>query len=393
MMQRKTYAWIDGEKLKNNVQEIRKKYPDYQYYFGVVKNNAYHHGMKCVIDLKAGGINYFAVSSLEEALLVRKYDRNTPILCLEPIDLEFIDDILNNDITITVESLDYLKQLLKMELYGKIKIHVKVDTGMHRLGFYEKESLNKAVKLIRENKDCILEGIYSHFATSGVMDPYYDLQVECFLDLTSDIDLQSIPIVHLGRSLSLVQHPKLTFCNGIRLGIVMYGFSQSHMKDNSLKGKIRSFKRSILQKKHHCSLTILENDLNVKPAFSLYSVVMSIRKVSENDMVGYNIKEMDEEGYILTIPVGYADGVTKAYKSVWIENNYYSIVSDSMDMIMVFSKEFVSVGSKVEIIGEHLPVKLVCQRVGKNAYHLFNDISNRVVRVHQRKEEIEEIYY
>ena len=89
-MQRKTYAVIDGNILTKNVEEIRKKYPDYQYYFGVVKNNAYHHGMKSVLDLIRGGINYLAVSSLEEALSVRKYTTDTPVLCLEPISLDLI---------------------------------------------------------------------------------------------------------------------------------------------------------------------------------------------------------------------------------------------------------------------------------------------------------------
>ena len=94
-MQRKTYALINGDTLTQNVLEIKKQYQDYEYYFGVVKNNAYHHGMKCVLDLIRGGVNYLAVSSLEEALQVRKYTSDTPILCLEPIDLEFIDDIIN----------------------------------------------------------------------------------------------------------------------------------------------------------------------------------------------------------------------------------------------------------------------------------------------------------
>ena len=393
VMQRKTYAKIDGEALTKNVREIRRKYPMYTYYFGVVKNNAYHHGMKCVLDLKKGGINYFAVSSLEEALLLRKYDSETPVLCLEPIDLEFIDDIINNNVTITVESLDYTEKLLESTLYGSIKVHLKVDSGMHRLGFTNKEDLKKAYDLLNQQNKIEIEGIYSHFATSGVVDPYYDEQVASFLDITSLIDLKSIPIVHLGRSLSLVQHEKIPFCNGIRLGIILYGFAQSIKPDRSFKGRLREVKRGYLQKKYHCSKTTLENDLDLQTAFSLYTEVMSVRRVSENDTVGYTKKRIKNDGYILTLPVGYADGVTSDFKNVWIGNNYYPIIADSMDMLMVFASEPVHVGTTVEIIGKHLPIHLVCSRTHKNAYHLLNDISNRVVRVHVKDKEQEEIYY
>ena len=132
-MYRKTYAKIDGKILENNVKEIKKKYNQYQYYFGVVKNNAYGHGMHIVKNLVKGGINYLAVSSLEEALQVRKYTRTTPILVLEPIDLEYIDDAINNNITLTVESLSYLKQVIALPLSYEVKIHLKLDTGMKSL--------------------------------------------------------------------------------------------------------------------------------------------------------------------------------------------------------------------------------------------------------------------
>lgn len=391
-MQRKTYAIIDGEKLKKNVEEIRKTYNNYEYYIGVVKNNAYHHGIKCVLDLQKGGINYFAVSSLEEAIQVRKYVE-TPVLCLEIIDLEYIDDVINNNITITIDSLDYLKKLEKKDLYSELKIHLKIDSGMHRLGFDNKEELNKAISKIEKNNHMILEGIYSHFATSGVMDPYFDSQIEKFLEITSDVDLKKIPIVHFGRSLTLVNHPKLEFCNGIRLGIVLYGFSQSMQDKKGIKGTIRKLKRKLKQKKYHCSETTLENNLKVNPAFSLYSTVMSKRKVEKNDVIGYNTYVVKKSGYILTIPIGYADGVTKEFGFVSIKKEKYKIISDCMDMILVFSEKDIPIGETVELIGENIPLKEVTRRTNKNAYHLLNDIQNRVVRVHKNKEEKEEIYY
>lgn len=393
LVQRKTYALIDRVALKENIKEIKRKYSAYEYYFGVVKNNCYHHGMKCVVDMYAAGINYFAVSSLEEAFEVRKYLSDAPVLCLEPIDLEFLDDVINKEITITIESLEYLQELLKLNPYSHLKIHLKVDSGMHRLGFCKKEDLSRAVELIREHKNLILEGIYSHFATSGITDSYWDFQVKRFLEITEDINLKEIPIVHFGRSLTLVNHPKLSFCNGIRLGIVLYGFAQSRKEGTSFRDRLRVWKRKRLQKKNHCSKTTLENDLALKPVFSLYSTVMSVREVEKEDLVGYDGVKAPLDGYILTIPIGYADGVTKSFDTVFIEGKFCKIFSDCMDMILVFSEEKVALGTEVELIGPHKTIQSVCQTTGKNAYHLLNDISNRVVRVHVHEEEKEEIYY
>ncbi len=392
-MQRKTYAAIKGEILTENVKEIINKYPDYKYYFGVVKNNAYHHGIKSVLDLIKGGINYLAVSSLEEALAVRKYTIDIPILCLEPISLEYVMDAINNNITLTIESLDYVNKIIEMDLYDKLKVHLAIDSGMKRLGFYKKEELNEAYKKLKDNDHIEVEGIFSHFATSGVMDPYFDKQVKNFLEITSDIPLKDIPIVHFGRSLTLVNHPKLSFCNGIRLGIIMYGFSQSRKDGKSIKSKIRKIKRKILQKKYKCSQTILENDLNLKTAMELYTEVISCRPVYKDDVVGYNTYKIKEDGYILTLPIGYADGVTKKFGFVYIDGNYLKIVSDCMDMLLIYSPKKVEVGKKVEIFGKHVPISSVCKILGINSYHLFNQISNRVVRVHIHDNEKEEITY
>lgn len=391
-MQRKTYAYIDGNILENNIKEIKQKYPDYKYYIGVVKNNAYHHGMKCVLDMIRGGINYFAVSSLEEALALRKYT-DYPVLVLEPISLEFVDDAINNNITLTVESLEYTKELLKKDIYSELKVHLAVDSGMNRLGFQTRNELEEALKLLKEHKKIVVEGLFTHFATSGIMDPHWDNQVKKFVSITKDIDLSKIPIVHLGRSLTLVNHPKLEYANGVRLGIVMYGFSQSRKEGTSLKSKLQRLKRRHYQKKYECSKTFQENDLNLDTAMSLYTEVMSIRKVSVGDIVGYNAYPIKEDGYILTLPIGYADGVTKEFGEVAIEGKHYKIVSDCMDMIMVYSKSKVKVGTKVEIFGSTIPISSVTRRLKINSYHLFNQISNRVIRVHKSNDMEEEITY
>ncbi len=390
-MYRKTYAKIDGNILEENVKEIKKKYNEYEYYFGVVKNNAYGHGMKVVQNLIRAGINYLAVSSLEEALMARKYTNDTPILVLEPIPLDFVDDAINSKITLTIESVDYLKNLNKMDLPYELKVHLKLDTGMNRLGIKTSKEVKEAVKIISKNDKLFLEGIYTHFATTGVNDFYYDRQVENFLHLTSEIDLASIPIVHLDRSLTFVTHEKLAFANGVRLGIAMFGFSGSRTFGTGFKAKLRSIKRNMYLKKYHISKTILENDLQLSTAFSLYSSVMSLRKVQKGDVVGYNASyQVKEESFIATIPIGYADGISKEFGFVSIRNKKYPIVADAMDMIMVLVDESVKIKDKVEIFGDTITIHEVKGRLNTNAQHLFSGITTRVPRVHvDGKDEVE----
>ena len=393
-MYRKTYAIIDEDKLKNNIKEIKAKYDNYKYYIGVVKNNAYNHGIKIINSLIEGGINYLAVSSLEEALDARKYNSKIPILCLEVIDLDYIYDCINNNVTITVESLEYLEKLNKIKLDFPIKIHLKLNTGMNRLGISEVKEVNKCVSIIKENKKLILEGIYTHFATSGISDKYYDDQMKKFQELTKDIDLTSIPIVHLGRSLTLVNHDKPDFVNGIRLGIIMYGFSQSIKEDTSLRGKLRAIKRKKLIKKFNISKTYLTNDLNLKTAFSLYSNVMTIKKVKNKEFVGYGANFFaDRDIKVAIIPIGYADGVTIKYKNVSIKGQKYQIIADSMDMLMVKVDNTVKIGDKVEIFGENISIREASRNNGCNSYRLFNMITNRVPRIYKKDKEKIEIKY
>lgn len=393
-MYRKTYAIIDEDKLKNNIKEIKAKYDNYKYYIGVVKNNAYNHGIKIINSLIEGGINYLAVSSLEEALDARKYNSKIPILCLEVIDLDYIYDCINNNVTITVESLEYLEKLNKIKLDFPIKIHLKLNTGMNRLGISEVKEVNKCVSIISENKKLILEGIYTHFATSGISDKYYDEQMKKFQELTKDIDLTTIPIVHLGRSLTLVNHDKPDFVNGIRLGIIMYGFSQSIKEDTSLRGKLRAIKRKKLIKKFNISKTYLTNDLNLKTAFSLYSNVMTIKKVKNKEFVGYGASFFaDRDIKVAIIPIGYADGVTIKYKNVSIKGKKYQIIADSMDMLMVKVDNTVKIGDKVEIFGENISIREASRNNGCNSYRLFNMITNRVPRIYKKDKEQIEIKY
>lgn len=384
-MYRKTYVNINTTILENNIKNIRENYPDYKYYIGVVKNDAYHHGIDVIPSLIAGGINYLAVSSLDEAMEIRNKFKEIPILVLEPINIEFMSIALKNKITITVDSLDYLVALEKEKISGNLKIHLKIDSGMNRLGFKDKKELEEAYNLVENNDNLFLEGIYTHFATSGRGDIFYYEQLRKLNDLIDFMEIERIPIIHFDRSLTFVSHEKIPKANGIRLGIMMYGFSGSAVLNKNFKNWLRKLKRNLLGKSE-ANNYISQNNLNLKTAFSLYSEVISLRRVRVGEKVGYNASyEVLNDGFIATIAIGYADGVTKDYNFVYINNKPYEIVSDSMDMLMVLVDDSVKVGDTVEVIGDNNTIQMVARRLNTNGYHVFNNITPRVPRVYLDK--------
>lgn len=389
-MYRHTYVKVDGNILENNIKNIKSTYGNYKYYFGVVKNNCYHHGIYSIKYMIKAGINYLAVSSLEEALIARSYDRKIPILCLEPIDAEYVYDAINSNITITIGSLKEAEELLDYKFSDKLKVHLKIDSGMNRLGFKKNSELRKAFKTLNSIKNLEVEGIYTHLATSGISDRHYSDQINNFLTITSGIDLNEIPIVHVDRSLTLVLHDKLDFVNGVRLGICMYGFSQNIPKGNCLY----RIKRFIMQKKYHIDAVHLSNSLLLDYPMSMYSKVLEVRQISKGEFVGYGANYVaKEDEYIATIPVGYADGVTKAFKYIFINDNKYEIVAECMDMIMVRVSSKVKSGDDVEIFGKNQNVKQLSDRLGIVGHKFLSLFSTRVPIVYEYNGEIREIKY
>ena len=207
-MYRKTFMEVNIDNITSNVKNIIEKYNDYKYYIAMVKSNAYNHGMYIVNDLIKSGINYFATSSLEEAMNIRKYNKDIGILCVEKIELDSIDVAIDNNITLTIHEVDYLKEIIKIT-NKNIKVHIKIDTGMNRLGVSSKNELNEIVRIINSNKNIYLEELFTHFATPGTHDKFYDIQVSNFKDITSDLDLSKIPMIHLSSSFIVLSHPKL----------------------------------------------------------------------------------------------------------------------------------------------------------------------------------------
>ncbi len=377
-MYRNTYIEINLDTLVNNFKSIKRGFKYYKYYIAVVKSNSYGHGAFSVNAFIKAGVDYLAVSNLFEAENIRKINKNIPILCLEPINLDYLDKAVELNVTLTVSSLEYLKKLSKLN--KNVKIHIKINSGMNRLGFNDKNELVEAMTII--NDHLTLEGIYSHFHTLGVTDEYYDMQVKNFLEITSLIDLKSIKMVHFSRSSSLVNHEKLSFCNTARVGVSLYGVN---VKVTPAK-RLRKLKNDIVCKLKKISKVTYENNINLKSALSLYSEVIEINYVKRDSYIGYGINyKLDEDSRIAVVCAGYADGLKQndTNRYVYINDKKYLIVGKiCAGMFMVKVDDEVRVGDKVTIYGENLNIKNIARGAKTSEYDLYSSLHESIPRIY-----------
>ena len=343
-MIRQTYELINLKKLENNVRTIVNSSSNYKYHIAVVKANCYGLGIKCVKSILLGGANYLAVSSLEEALKIRKLI-NTRILVLEPIDTKYIDKAYKNNITLTISSLEYLNKVKDKEF----TCHLKINTGMNRLGISSNKELNEVYKIIKDS-NIKLEGIYTHIYKSSDK-TLTEKQFKCFESITKDIDLNEFEIVHIPNSETITNYKKKDYVNGCRIGIIMYGFS---------------------------------NNLNLESVFTLKSKIIEIKHIKKEDTVGYdgNYKATKDE-LIGIVPIGYADGIIRKNtgRYVYINDNRYQIVSNiCMDMLFVLIDENVKLNDEVLIIKDNNHINEIANYLDTINYEVMCDISSRVER-------------
>lgn len=357
---------IDLDNLGQNARSITKKYDQYDYYIGVLKGDGYGHGMQIVNALYENGINYFAVSSLREAKELRLYNTEVPVLCLQPIDLEYIDLAEQLNITLVVHQTEYLQKLLS---FGKnMKIHIQIDAGMNRLGFKDKEEVRNAVQSINASS-YTLEGIYQHFATPGIFDKYWDLQVSNFLELTSLIDLTAIPMVHMGSSVTLLTHPKPDFVNTARLGIVLYGYNVAPEKlSNSPKDRLRKIRNTFYQKKYRISKTFFGVEIELYPAMMMKTRIIQIKNVKKGEQVGYNAAFIaDEDLIIAVLPVGYNNGLGSANNKrfVMINGKRYPVIGEMcMNMTIIRVDGSVKESDEVTLLGNGITLGAFARSAG-----------------------------
>lgn len=349
----KSNVIVDLNNIGHNAKVITNTFKDFKYYMAVLKSNAYGHGMKIVNKIIENGFNYIAVFSIDEALELRKYNKDIPVLLLCPISIEDLEIAKENNLTITVHNIDYLKELLKQDY--KLKIHLKLDTGLNRLGFKDKAEVVYAVNAIKES-NYILEGIYSHFSTIGLFDPYYDRQVNKFKEMISLLDLNEIPMIHFSSSAVLLSHKKIECVNTLRCGILLYGYNVCpFIYKNGIKNKLRILRNKYYQKKYNLSKIATNVNIDVKPAMKFVTSIIQIKDVKKGETIGYGATKVEKDTKIAILPVGYYNGVGKNRRYVLINGNkYYSIGEIAMNMMAVSVDDKVKISDEVILLGDEL---------------------------------------
>lgn len=348
---RNTYAVINVKNIRENIKKIINCYNNYSYYIGIVKADNYGHGgiesVEAVID---GGCNYLAVATLDEALKIRENIKNIPILCLGPVPCEHISLCIKNNITITINSLEYLKELEKYNI-EKIHVHIKINTGMNRLGISNIEELQDVINILNK-KNALIEGIYTHLYDADNKE-IYEKQLSKFKEIINSIDISNIKIIHMAASDGIVNYTKPDFINGCRIGIMMYGFTKN-------------------------------KSLNLQSTFSLYSEVIQINTLNKGDTLGYNgIYEAKQREKIAVVPIGYADGIIRKNtgRYVYINDRRYKIVGNiCMDMLFIQIDDSVHLHDKVVMLKNISHIEEVAKYLETIPYEVMCTIGKRVQR-------------
>ena len=373
---KRTWAKVSLDEIRHNFRLIKNQLDDNVKIMSVVKADAYGHGAKFVAPmLDKLGTDWFAVSNIEEALQLRELSINKPILILGYTPPFMADILSDNNISQALLNKDYANELNKeAEKLGKcVKVHIKIDTGMSRIGFVhhnvnESESLNDILSINRSNLD--FEGIFTHFASSDTdgdeSGEFTNKQFNLFCDIIEKLKNNNIHFrLHHCCNSAATLNNKNMHLDMVRPGIILYGLNPSSYFDNKF---------------------------NLHPAMTLKSVVSMTKKVKANESVSYGRTFVaDKDITVATIPVGYADGYPRL-----LSNNGYVIINGQkakiigrvcMDQMLVDISGIDNVTSGTEVLlfgndGENLlPIDDFARLCNTINYEIVCLIGKRVTRV------------
>ena len=340
IMKFETLMEIDLNKLKSNTKFLCKSYSDYTYKIANLKDNAYGMGLSIVNTLVNNGINYILVGPIKDALEIRKYNNEVPVLVNYWVTEEEVFDAINNDITLTITSLEYLRSITCLDIKDDLKLQILIDNGSNKIGLKNNLELNEAVEIIRGTKHLKLVGIYTDLTTIGVEDEYYYQQINAFYQIIGNF-LDSDIMIHLNEP--IMYHKKLSYVNGIRFDLALIGIEENINDDWLTNMRIKNVE------KRYGDLEFPNIDLQL--IFTITSEVVSIGKVSKGDLVGRNYVARNDM-IVAVVPIGHKDGITKAINYVGINNFKRNILADDIDHLIVEIDGGVQERDKVYIINE-----------------------------------------
>lgn len=355
---RNTYAVIHLDYLLDNVETLYQKVKLPM--IAIIKANAYGHGYKQVAEVLKDNphISMFGVATLKEAIDLRKLGIYKDILVLGAIPLEDLDMVIENDISLTVFSKDYIHEIMHLyHHYKPVKVHIKIDSGMNRLGFKNKEEFEEVLKMC-SSPVFQVDGVFTHFATAddASQNDAYQNQLDSFYAMIENHQFQ---YVHCQNSASMIYH-ETTHSHLGRIGIAMYGVDPAGHESKELK-----------------------------QVMSLYTKVAMVKFIKKGEKIGYGLTyTAKKDEYIATLPIGYADGVIRANqgRDVYINGHYYPIVGRvCMDQMMVRVDSTVKVHDVVEIFGEHISLARMARELDTIPYEIMCLVSERVERIYKNE--------
>ena len=357
---------VNLRSLASNLQRIREKVSPARV-MAVVKANAYGHGLeRCALHLEAAGADSLGCAYLEEGLILRQAGVKIPILVFGGILADQLHQYINHDLDITASSISKLDLIEKAAegLKRRARVHLKIDTGMERLGVHYYSSAAFLERLL-SLKWCDVVGIFSHFARADEKDLSFTiLQLERFLECARFFEKHSlpIPIRHIANSAAVLRVPE-SYLDLVRPGISLYGV----MPDPEMG-----------------------NALGLEPVMSLTTKVVYFKVVKAGNGISYgHLWKPDSDVRIITVPVGYGDGYPRTLTNkseVLIRGHRFPVVGAiCMDQFMVnIGMGEAYNGDEVVLIGnqgkENITVEELAARAGTISYEILVGLNARIPR-------------
>ncbi len=377
MQDRVVWAEIDLSAIRHNFTEVKRIVSQGTKVMAVVKANGYGHGgVEVANTVLQEGANYLAVARLEEGVSLRRSNILAPILVFGPVLITQLTSVMANDLTLTIYSLEQARAYSKFAQQNKIKIkcHLKVDTGMGRLGFVitdpskAKGSLVEILQVF-ELPGLWIEGIYTHFACADEEDLTYSyVQLDRFNSLIQELQKRGIRdlIFHAANSAAIIQIPD-AHLDMVRPGIMIYGLYPSNYLSK-------------------------QDKVHLIPAMSIKAKIAMIKQVKKGFKVSYGATyETGRESSLATIPIGYADGYPRILSSrgrILVKGKKAPIVGRvCMDQMVVDVTDIgVHMGEDVLIFGRDRYGKMSADVVAEMAntinYEIVSAITSRIPRIY-----------
>ena len=359
-----TVLEIDLDALAHNYHYLKSKLLPKTKFLAVVKAFAYGSDMVTIAKkMEYLGVEYFAVAYVKEGVLLRKAGIETPILVLHPQPVNF-EELIQHELEPSLYSPKILQQFLavaKENGLEKYPVHIKFNTGLNRLGFWESD-VDYILEQLANRNELKVTAILSHLAASE--DPnekeFSEKQIDTFKKISEELydKLGYRPFRHMLNTSGIINYPDAQF-EMVRSGIGLYGYGNSALEDK-----------------------------NLKPVAQLKTIISQMHKIEPGETVGYN-RAFHSDGYRIsaTLPLGHADGIGRQYgngsTSVLVNGKKAPIIGNvCMDMIMIDvtgidCKE----GDEVLVFGQENSAESFASSAQTISYEILTAISQRVKRV------------